>query len=211
MARHRSKRVPETTRHNLLHEDEFRQTVHGHNSCSERLHTLFVESQAHFQPVLWPRVSDARNRPLGGIKGLDVTRVIAGPSISKILALLGADVLRISSRKIPEATILMLDTQVGKRNVVIGLKSVEGKLEFRALLEEADVLLDGYRSGGWVGWVWEGIANEIVRRRQRRLCGGGRGGLRVRGRKRMGGMGSGRIAVGISRFVAMYPTFLMLV
>ncbi|KAJ5201415.1 uncharacterized protein N7498_006078 [Penicillium cinerascens] len=58
----------------------------------------------------------------------------------------------------------MLDTQVGKRNVVIDLKSVEGKLEFRALLEERDVLLDKYRPGV-IGRMGFGM----------RLCGGGGG------------------------------------
>lgn len=99
-----------------------------------------------------------------------MTQVIAGPSIYKILALLGADVIRGSSRKIPEATILMLDTQVGKRNVVIDLKSVEGKLVFRALLKEAGVLLDGYRPGvmGRMGFGRE-IVHEIAWRRRREI------------------------------------------
>lgn len=116
--------------------------------------------------VPWPTARDPRHRPLAGIKVLDLTRVIAGPTISKILALQGADVLRISSQNIPEATILMFDTQIGKRDAEINLKTVSGKLAFRALLEQADVILDGFRPGvlDRLGFG-RGMVQEIARRR----------------------------------------------
>lgn len=149
-------------------QDEFRNaTAHGRASWNEPLYTLDrVENTSSLPPVPWSSLSDPKNRPLAGIKVLDLTRVIAGPSISKILALLGADVLRISSRGIPEATILMFDTQIGKKDAEIDLKSVEGKLKFRALLEEADVLLDGYRPGVLekLGFG-RSMVHEIARRR----------------------------------------------
>jgi hypothetical protein len=148
--------------------DEFRRTAHGRESWNEALYSLSAESDIDLPPTPWPTIPDIRNRPLTGIKVLDVTRVIAGPSISKILALLGADVLRVSCRKIPEATVLMFDTQVGKRDVEIDLKSVQGKLEFRELLEDADVLLDGFRPGVMdrLGFGRE-MVHEIGKRRGR--------------------------------------------
>jgi crotonobetainyl-CoA:carnitine CoA-transferase CaiB-like acyl-CoA transferase len=99
---------------------------------------------------------------------LDLTRVIAGPTISKILALLGADVLRVSSQNIPEATVLMFDTQVGKRDVDLNLKSAEGKIKFRELLENSDVILDGFRPGALerLGFG-QRMVHEIARRRGR--------------------------------------------
>lgn len=93
--------------------------------------------------------------------------------------------------KNPESDDSHADTQVEKRNVIIDLKSAQGRLEFGALLEEADVLLDGYRPGlmGPLGFGRE-IVHEIARRRGRGLC--------ARGRTRMDGAGSDRIVVGIS-------------
>lgn len=129
--------------------DEFRNhTAHGRVSWDEPLYSIDAVTDVLTLPAVpWPTMTNALNRPLTGIKVLDLTRVIAGPTISKILALQGADVLRVSSRSIPEASILMFDTQIGKRDVEIDLKTRPGKLAFRALLEEADVILDGFRPG----------------------------------------------------------------
>jgi crotonobetainyl-CoA:carnitine CoA-transferase CaiB-like acyl-CoA transferase len=99
--------------------------------------------------VAWSKKieGDDRNRPLVGVKVLDLTRVVAGPTITKSLALAGATVLRISCPNVPEASGLVFDMQVGERDCHIDLKTKEGKLTFRKLVMEADVVVDGYRPG----------------------------------------------------------------
>lgn len=70
----------------------------------------------HVPHVSWPAGLDAKNEPLVRIRVPHPTSVIAGPTISNILAMLGAAVLRASSQTIPEATMLMFYAQIGKRS-----------------------------------------------------------------------------------------------
>lgn len=94
----------------------------------------------------WPQVSaDTDYKPLAGIKVVDFSRVIAAPAISKILALLGADVLKISNTNLPEVGAVMIELNTGKRDASLDLKTPEGKRAFTKLVEGADVLVDGYR------------------------------------------------------------------
>jgi hypothetical protein len=83
--------------------------------------------------------------PLSGIKVLDLTRIIAGPTATRFLAAFGAFVLRIDPPgwdeigNIPEMT-------PGKRCASLDLKSPKGKHELSRLIAEADVLVHGYRA-----------------------------------------------------------------
>jgi crotonobetainyl-CoA:carnitine CoA-transferase CaiB-like acyl-CoA transferase len=96
-------------------------------------------------------------RPLSGIKVLDLTRVVAGPTGTRFLAALGAEVLRIDapgseeSRHVP----LGYDLLLGKRWAFLDLKTAEGIEQFKHLLAEADVLVHGYRPGAIDGFVPE--------------------------------------------------------
>ena len=126
--------------------EEFRQTEHGKASADSPLYEIY-NVQENMPPTGWPAVQAHNKKPLAGIKILDMTRVIAGPTISKTLALLGAEVLRISSKTVPEPSSIIFDMQIGKRDTSIDLKNKEGKLALRALVEEADVIIDGYRPG----------------------------------------------------------------
>ncbi|WP_156761975.1 CoA transferase [Microbacterium karelineae] len=90
-------------------------------------------------------VSPSRGRPLDGIRVLDLTRVLAGPSCSQMLACLGADVLRVDPPRIPELIDQHLVTGMGKRSAVADL--AERGDEVRGLARSADVVLLGYRPG----------------------------------------------------------------
>ncbi|KAM0324144.1 hypothetical protein ACHAQA_008336 [Verticillium albo-atrum] len=96
----------------------------------------------------WPAAGGGADlKPLSGFKVLDVSRVIAAPAVSKILAVLGAEVLRVSSSTLPEFAATMVDLQTGKRDTNLNLKTDDGKAKFADLVKGADILIDGYRPG----------------------------------------------------------------
>jgi crotonobetainyl-CoA:carnitine CoA-transferase CaiB-like acyl-CoA transferase len=78
---------------------------------------------------------------------LDLTRVIAGPVATRTLALLGADVLRIDPRDLPEPEWHHLDSGHGKRSALLDLAAPEDRRVFDRLLSSADVVVTGYRAG----------------------------------------------------------------
>ncbi|KAA0946504.1 MULTISPECIES: CoA transferase [unclassified Pseudomonas] len=84
-------------------------------------------------------------RPLTGIKVLDLTRVLAGPTASRFLAGLGADVLRIDSPDWNEPGVVP-EMTLGKRCARLNLKQSDDRAVFEDLLKQADILVHGYRA-----------------------------------------------------------------
>ncbi len=91
------------------------------------------------------RQSVDAERPLAGIKVLDLTRVIAGPVCTRTLAALGANVLRIDPTNWDEPG-LYEELTIGKRCAHLDLKTDGDFQNFKALLTEADVLVHGLRA-----------------------------------------------------------------
>lgn len=83
--------------------------------------------------------------PAAGVRVLDLTRVIAGPVATRVLGLLGADVLRVDPPGLPELPDQHADTGFGKRSARLDLTS--GRETFEELLAGADVVVTGYRPG----------------------------------------------------------------
>src|SRR5690606_28363740 len=75
--------------------------------------------------------------PAAGVRVLDLTRVIAGPVATRVLGLLGADVLRVDPPGLPELPDQHADTGFGKRSARLDLTS--GRETFEELLAGADV------------------------------------------------------------------------
>lgn len=92
-----------------------------------------------------PPLSTGGGALLAGVRVLDLTRVIAGPTCSQLLACLGADVLRIDPPARPELLDQHLSNGMGKRSTTIDLAADTKALEH--LLAAADVVLLGYRPG----------------------------------------------------------------
>lgn len=86
-------------------------------------------------------------RPLGGVRVLDLTRVLAGPTHGRVLAEHGADVLLVNSPGLPNVAPFVLDTSHGKRSALLDLDHPEDAARLRVLAGEADVFCQGYRSG----------------------------------------------------------------
>jgi len=97
-------------------------------------------------------------RPLDGIRVVDLSRVLAGPYCSLLLADMGAEVIKVEepgrgddTRAWPpfvggEATYFM-SVNRGKKSLTLNMKHAEGKAILRRLLEGADVLLENFRPG----------------------------------------------------------------
>lgn len=86
------------------------------------------------------------DKPLAGVKVLDLTRVLAGPVAGRFLAAYGASVLRIDPPDWDEPAVIP-EVSLGKRCAGLDLKRPEDRARFQLLAAEADVLLHGYRPG----------------------------------------------------------------
>jgi crotonobetainyl-CoA:carnitine CoA-transferase CaiB-like acyl-CoA transferase len=105
------------------------------------LPVITLEKIGDAAPKSWPE----GERPLAGLRVLDLSRVIAGPVAGRTLAAHGADVLLVSSPDLPAIPWLTIDTGRGKLSTFIDLKRDEGRNKLKELLTEADIFSQGYR------------------------------------------------------------------
>jgi len=96
--------------------------------------------------------SPSPDRPLRGLRILDITRVLAGPTGTRYLAGLGAEVLRIDPTGYEEALGGSGgDLMLGKRCARLDLDTEAGGARFLELLADADVFVHGLRAGALDG------------------------------------------------------------
>src|SRR5436305_15114496 len=74
-----------------------------------------------------PQPLPAVERPLGGVRVLDLTRVIAGPVCGRTLAAHGADVLLVTAAHLPQMMPLVIDNGRGKLSTFIDLRQPSGR------------------------------------------------------------------------------------
>jgi hypothetical protein len=103
--------------------------VHIHHSADRRASGWRPDSQ----------------RPLRGLRVLDLTRVLAGPVATRFLAGLGANVLRIDPPEWDEPAVVP-DVTFGKHCARLDLRKASDRAVFERLLQDADVLVHGYRA-----------------------------------------------------------------
>ena len=86
-------------------------------------------------------------RPLAGVRVLDLTRVLAGPTCARTLAEHGADVLKITAPHLPNSGSVELDTGLGKLSAHLDLRNQQDVETLLTLVRGADVFSQSYRPG----------------------------------------------------------------
>lgn len=105
-----------------------------------------------------PESSAQSLRPLDGLRILDLTRMLAGPYGTMILADLGAEVIKIEEPKVGDPTrrnipmiqgesTYFMSVNRGKRSVTLDLQSEAGRQQFLKLVRDADIVVENYRPG----------------------------------------------------------------
>lgn len=97
-------------------------------------------------------------RPLSGVRVVDLSRILAGPFASMILADMGADVIKVEEPILGDESrgfgpfkdgfsAYFISINRGKRSVTLNLKDRRGKEILKELVKRSDVLLENYRPG----------------------------------------------------------------
>lgn len=89
----------------------------------------------------------ANQRPLAGIRALELTRIIAGPVAGRALAAYGAEVMLVNSPRLPNIDAIA-ETSRGKLSAHLDLTVAGERDQLRKLASRAHVFLQGYRPGG---------------------------------------------------------------
>lgn len=102
-------------------------------------------------------------RPLEGIRILDFTHVLAGPFCTRLLADLGADVIKVNSRKRvgangPGSPYYIIWNR-NKRAVALDMQTTEAKQVAKDLARQADVVIDNFSLGVLDRW---GVGFEAI-------------------------------------------------
>ncbi|MGH7005796.1 MAG: CoA transferase [Alphaproteobacteria bacterium] len=85
--------------------------------------------------------------PLSGLRALDLTRVLAGPTCAKMLAEFGADVMKISCPGLAHGGLPDFDAELGKLSAYIDMRN-PGEMEtLKHLVAQSDLFVQAYRPG----------------------------------------------------------------
>lgn len=121
--------------------------AHPHAAVLVDQPVISIEKIGEAAPTPLPNAGSG-DRPLSGVRVLDLTRIIAGPTGGRALAAHGATVMRIGSLNLPVVPVLVMETGRGKRAANLDLDTSAGKAGLERLLGDADVFIQGYRPGG---------------------------------------------------------------
>jgi len=114
---------------------------HDHGKAVSKLPLFEIMRIGDSPPEPLPKA----DRPLSGIRVIDLTHVIAGPVGGRTLAEHGADVLRLNAPHRHLHKQQLVDFGHGKRSSYVDLHDAGGIGQLNALIKTADVFLQGYR------------------------------------------------------------------
>jgi CoA:oxalate CoA-transferase len=109
--------------------------------------------------------------PLSGVRVLDLTRVLAGPYCTMILADLGAEVVKIERPGVGDdsrhfgpflpsgLSAYFASINRGKKSILLDLKDDDDRATFLRLVKQADVVVENFRPGTMAAW---GLSAELL-------------------------------------------------
>jgi hypothetical protein len=157
--------------------DDLEQAVVNAGGCAAAMHTIeqWARHPQGIAVATEPLISFTRavgkqtgswrplpGRPLSGLKVLDLTRILAGPVATRLLAGYGADVLRIDPPKWDEPS-LAPEITLGKRCARLDLRIAADRATFENLLRQTDVLVHGYRPGALDALGYDETRRRVIR------------------------------------------------
>jgi CoA:oxalate CoA-transferase len=118
----------------------------------------------------------AQRGPLSGITIIDLSRILAGPYCTLLLAELGARVIKVEPPQQGDdarqygpfkngKSVYFASVNRGKESIALDLKSPAGREIFERLLDKADVLVENFRPGTMekLGYGWESLHRRYPR------------------------------------------------
>jgi crotonobetainyl-CoA:carnitine CoA-transferase CaiB-like acyl-CoA transferase len=93
-----------------------------------------------------PATDEDTTQALSGFRVLDMAQVLAGPTVARILAEYGAEVVKVHSL-VDRQLAMHLYTNSGKSSIMLNLKTSEGMDVFRKLSNDADVIVQNFTRG----------------------------------------------------------------
>jgi crotonobetainyl-CoA:carnitine CoA-transferase CaiB-like acyl-CoA transferase len=131
---------------------------------------------------MWPPAAEPASGPLAGIRVLDLSRILAGPFSTQILADLGADVIKVERAGVGDETrrwgppyapsgdaAYFYACNRGRRSIALDLRQPEDLEIVLSLVVEADVLMENFLPGAMKRL---GLGDEVLLARNRRLVHG---------------------------------------
>lgn len=104
--------------------------------------------------------ASSKSGPLTGIKVLDLTRILAGPTCTLILGDFGAEIIKIERPdggddtrrwppflKCPEFSATFVSLNLNKKSVCVNFKTTEGQTLLKQLVQQCDILVENYKPG----------------------------------------------------------------
>ena len=112
--------------------------------------------------------SAPNNRPLAGLRVIDIATYIAAPYCATIMAEFGAEVIKVEQPKVGDPcrrlgtvsdcgdTLVWLSEARNKKSVTLNLKSPKGAAILQQLVAKADALTENFQPGRWKAGVSAG-------------------------------------------------------
>lgn len=121
--------------------EEWLKHPHGKNLAARPVVQITKIGESEPEPL------HVGEEPLSGVRVLELTRILAGPTAGISMAEHGADVLMVTSPDLPQVPPFVRDTSHGKRSCYLDYKNPEQAEQLKELAKEADVFIEGYRPG----------------------------------------------------------------